>query len=115
MTAAATAAGAEIVDPRPWAVGALADAFERYPHLRRVLPALGYGEAQREALQATLNAVDADLIVAGTPIDLGALLELRLPVVRARYEYAEASRPGLAEQLDALLEGREAGVQGARR
>jgi predicted GTPase len=101
---AATAAGAaEIVDPRPGAAPEIRAAFAAYPHLGRVVPALGYGPAQRRALQATLDAAPADVIVAGTPIDLGALLELRLPVVRARYEYAEAGEPGLGAQVDAFL------------
>ncbi len=102
--AAALAAGAsEIVDPRPFAAPALAAELARWPHLGPVLPALGYGREQREALAATLNAVPADAIVAGTPADLARLLSLRLPVVRARYEYAEISEPGLGAQVDAYL------------
>jgi predicted GTPase len=101
---AARRAGArEIVDPRPFAPAALAEELARYPHLGAVLPALGYSAAQRAALAATLNATPADVIVAGTPVDLAALLPLRLPVVRARYEYAEASERGLGEIVDAYL------------
>jgi predicted GTPase len=100
----AVAAGAgEIVDPWPHAAPELARARAAWPHLGRVLPALGYGPAERRALQATLDAVPADVVVAGTPVDLGALLPLRLPVVRARYEYAEASEPGLGAAVDAFL------------
>jgi predicted GTPase len=101
--AAAREAGAEIVDPRPFVPPALARELARYPHLGPVLPALGYGEEQRALLRAALDAVPADAIVAGTPVDLADLLRPRLPVVRARYEYAEASEPGLGAQVDAYL------------
>jgi predicted GTPase len=101
---AALAAGArEIVDPRPYAPPALAAELRRYPHLGPVLPALGYSAEQRDALAATLNAVPADAIVTGTPVDLAALLPLRLPVARARYEYAETREPGLGAHVDAFL------------
>jgi predicted GTPase len=100
---AALAAGAEIVDARPFAPPELAAELRRHPHLGPVLPALGYSEGQRAALAATLNAAPADAIVAGTPVDLAALLGLRLPVVRARYEYAEAGEPGLGAHVDAFL------------
>jgi predicted GTPase len=102
FVAAVAAGAAEIVDPLPAAVPELRAALGQHPHLQRVLPALGYGPEQCAALQATLNAVDADVIVAGTPIDLAQLLELRLPVVRARYEYAETGSPGLAEHVNAF-------------
>lgn len=102
--AAAVRAGArEIVDPRPFAPPALAEELARWPRLGPVLPALGYSAAQRELLAQTLNAASADVIVTGTPVDLAALLPLRLPVVRARYEYAEASEPGLGAIVDAFL------------
>jgi predicted GTPase len=101
---AAVRAGArEIVDARPFAPPELAAELARYPHLGPVLPALGYNAAQRAALAATLNAAPADAIVAGTPIDLAALLGLRLPVVRARYEYAETREPGLGAFVDGFL------------
>ena len=102
--AAAVRAGArEIVDPRRFAPPALAEELARWPRLGPVLPALGYSAAQRELLAQTLNAAEADVIVAGTPVDLAALLPLRLPVVRARYEYEEASEPGLGAVVDAFL------------
>ncbi len=101
---AATRAGAsEIVDPRPSAVGALREAFVRYPHLGRVLPALGYGEAQIEALRESIDAAGADVVVAATPIDLAALVRPRTPVVRARYGYADAGDPTLGSLVDAFL------------
>ncbi|MDJ0786445.1 MAG: GTPase [Myxococcota bacterium] len=101
---AAVAAGAQVVDPRPGAAPEILAVYRAYPHLERVLPAMGYGEAQLDALRRTLDAADADCIVAGTPVDLAALVPLRLPVVRARYEYEDAEEPGLGAWVDRLLE-----------
>jgi hypothetical protein len=103
FVAAVAAGAAEIVDPWPHAAPALARARAAWPNLGRVLPALGYGPDEREAPRATLDAVPADVIVAGTPIDLAALLSPRLPVVRARYEFAEAGEPGLGAESEGLL------------
>jgi predicted GTPase len=100
---AAVAAGAEIVDPRPFAAPALREVFERHPHLGRVVPAVGYDAAQLEGLRQTLEAADAEIVVSGTPFDLAARLGLSKPVLRARYEYADASSPGLGELVDDFL------------
>jgi len=100
---AARRAGAVIVDPRPWAAPEIAAAYARYPHLAEVLPALGYSAAQLDDLRSTLDAVPADLVVSASPIDLCRLVTPNKPVVRARYEYAEAESPGLAGRLDAFL------------
>jgi predicted GTPase len=102
--AAVAAGAAEIVDPRPYAEPGLRAAFARHPHLERVLPALGYGREQLEELRRTLDAVPADVIVAGTPVDLAALVPLRLPVVRARYGFAEVEEPGLGALVDAFAD-----------
>lgn len=101
---AAKHAGAEIVDPRPWAAPLIAAAYERYPHLNDVLPALGYSQAQLDDLAATLNAVPADVVVSASPIDLSRLITTNKPVVRARYDYAEVESPGLAGRLESFLE-----------
>ena len=100
---AATRAGAEIVDPRPWAAPEIAAAYRRYPHLAQVLPALGYSDKQLRDLRATLDAVPGDVVVSASPIDLAALIGAHKPVVRARYEYAEAESPGLAGALEGFL------------
>jgi len=102
---AASLAGAEIVDPRPWAAPAIAATYRRYPHLMQVLPAMGYTDAQLEDLCATLNAVPAEVVVSASPIDLCRLVRPNKPIVRARYEYAEVERPGLAELLEGFLAG----------
>jgi predicted GTPase len=107
--AAAVAAGARILDPRPWAAPALRCVYERYPHLGNVVPAVGYGPEQIAALRETLEASEAEVIVSGTPLDLARLLSLSKPVVRARYAYRDVERPGLAERIDAFLAERGLG------
>jgi predicted GTPase len=98
---AARAAGAgAILDPRPFAVGAVRDAFAEYPHIGPVLPAVGYDEAQRAALRATIDAAKADVVVAATPVDLARLLAPLTPVVRARYEFADDPDAPLAGIVD---------------
>jgi predicted GTPase len=104
--AAMRAGAARVIDPRPWAAPAIAAVFELYPHIGAVLPATGYSAAQLEALRTTIERSDAEVVVSGTPIDLGALLHLSKPVVRARYEYAEMETPGLRGELDRFLEHR---------
>jgi predicted GTPase len=104
---AATAAGAaEVVDPRPFAVGSVADVYRAYPHIGRVVPAIGYGDEHVRSLAETLNRADADVVVAATPSDL-ARLGLHKPIVRARYELADVDSPGLGafvrEFLDRVL------------
>lgn len=94
---------ASVVDPRPHAVGTIKEAFERYPHLEEVLPALGYGEDQLKELEATINACECDLILSGTPVDLGRLIRVNQPLLRVRYELQEIGRPTLDEILDAFL------------
>lgn len=93
--AAAEAAGAEIVDPRPFAAPGLAEVFAAFPHLGPVLPAMGYSPAQRAALAATIAAAAPEAVVAGTPIDLARDLGLTVPVVRARYRYGDLGAPAL--------------------
>jgi len=102
--AAAFGAGAEIVDPRESAAPAIAALYTRYPHLGRVLPAMGYSAAERAALAATIEASRAEVVVSGTPHDLAQLLGLSKRVVRARYEFAEAETPGLWEEVEAFLD-----------
>ncbi len=89
-----------IVDPSGDAVGSLVATYAKYPNARGILPAMGYSPAQVRDLQATLEAVDADAIVSGTPIDLTRVLTVTKPMVRARYELRERE-PGL---LEAALE-----------
>ncbi|HXK23595.1 MAG TPA: GTP-binding protein [Myxococcota bacterium] len=100
--AAVAAGAAEIVDPRESAAPEIRTCLERHPHIGRVLPAVGYDAAQRDALCRTIAASRADVVVSGTPFDLAAL-PVGKPVVRARYGFAEASEPGLGAGIDAFL------------
>lgn len=97
--AAREAGAGEIVDPRPFAVGEIAEAFESHPHLRDVLPALGYGPDQLRDLERTIDAAECDVVVVGTPIDLTRIVEIRKPTVRATYSYADAGDVELAETV----------------
>ncbi|MEW6689259.1 MAG: GTPase, partial [Pseudomonadota bacterium] len=100
---AARGAGASIVDPRPWAAPGIKEVYARFPHIGPVLPATGYSAAQLEALAATIDAAQADVVVSATPVDLAALLRPAKPVVRARFEYRDAQWPGLEAEIDAFL------------
>lgn len=103
-TVAALAAGAkEIVDPRPFAQGTIARTLERFPHLDRTLPAMGYDPEQLADLGATIEAMDADLVVSGTPLDLSQLIRTSKPIVRARYGYVDNAAGDLARWLDDFL------------
>lgn len=105
--AATQADAAEIVDPRPAAAAEIAALYRKYSHIGAVLPAVGYGAAQLQALRETINAADADVVVTATPCDLGALIDIDKPVVRARYEFAEAGEPGLGSLVEAFLKERK--------
>ncbi len=92
---------AEIIDPRPWAVDAIAATFAAYPGTGPVLPAMGYGEAQLRDLAATINQVPCDMVLIGTPIDLARLIDIRHPHQRVRYELQPLGRPNLRDILAA--------------
>jgi predicted GTPase len=101
---AAIAAGATIVDPRPAASAEIKEIFAAYPHIGRVLPAVGYDARQLAALAATIAASDAELVVSATPMDLARLISVAKPVVRARYEFAETTEPRLSAIIDGFLD-----------
>ena len=108
--AATQAQAQEIVDPRSSAHDDIAAVYQQYPHIGCVLPALGYHPAQLEALRATINASDADVVVAATPCDIGALIDINKPVVRAFYEFAEVEESALGNLIDSFLSSRKSGV-----
>lgn len=91
----------EIVDPRPYAVGSIAATYAKYPNTGAVLPAMGYGDQMVNELEATINAADVDMVIIGTPIDLGRLLKINKPSQRVRYELQEIGQPTLADLLAA--------------
>lgn len=93
----------DMVDPRPWVKGAIKEAFEAYPEIGTLLPALGYDEKQIKDLQKTINAIPCDSVVIGTPIDLTRVLKINKPSVRVRYELQEIGKPDLEEVVGKLL------------
>lgn len=90
---------AELVDPRPWAVGTIADTFEKYPEIGELLPAMGYGQKQMQDLEKTINAVECDMVIIATPIDLGRLVKFNKPTVTVGYELQEIGNPTLKDVL----------------
>ncbi len=93
----------ELVDPRPFTVDSISGTFRKYPDIGRLLPAMGYGEKQIRDLQKTVDRVDCDAIVIGTPIDLGRLLKFKVPATRVRYELQEIGQPDLERAFATLM------------
>jgi predicted GTPase len=91
--------GAHPVDPRPYAVGSIAQTYARYPLIGQLLPAMGYGRAQVAELEATINAVPCDVVLIATPIDLRRVVSIDKPAFRVRYELQEIGRPTLEDVL----------------
>jgi len=90
---------AGLVDPRPFAVGTIAQTYEKYPNIGELLPAMGYGEQQIRDLEATINATDCDVVVVATPVDLKRILKIEKPACRVTYELQEIGKPTLADVL----------------
>jgi predicted GTPase len=96
---------AELVDPRPFAVGSIREVLDRYPLLQPLLPAMGYGRAQIEDLRQTLDEVDADIVLSATPIDLTRVMTLDKPITRVRYELEQVDGPPLTELIADVVRG----------
>jgi len=90
---------AEIVDPRPYAVGSILETYQKYPSTGDVLPAMGYGDAQIRELEKTINNAEVDLVIIGTPIDLAGLMKINKPTQRVRYELQVIGQPTLEDLL----------------
>jgi len=113
-TVAARAAGAaELVDPRPFAVGSIAATFEKFPEIGPVLPAMGYGDEQLAELAATIDAADCDVVVTGTPMNLGRVIDVRHPVRHVTYVLADHGEPTLADVLGPFVEAHRREAVGA--
>jgi predicted GTPase len=97
---------AEVLDPRPWAVGSIAETFAKYPGIGPLLPAMGYGDQQVRDLEATIARTPADLVLIATPIDLRRILRIAQPALRVGYELQEIGKPDLADALAPLLHPR---------
>lgn len=94
---------AAIVDPQASAVGSIRETLQRYPHLRKVLPAVGYSQTQRNELKATIEASGAEVVLNGSPADIAGLLQLSLPVVPVRYRFAPGEGADILAAVTALL------------
>jgi predicted GTPase len=103
LVAARRAGAARIADPRPLAVGSLREVFERWPQLTNVLPAMGYSDEQLRELEQTVNKVECDVVVTGTPIDLGRLIDSRHPIRHVRYELEEIGHPTIEDVLAPVM------------
>jgi len=89
----------EFVDPREAAVGTIADTFEKYPDIGILLPAMGYGKQQIKDLEDTINAIDCDLVIIATPIDLRRIVTINKPAVQVKYELQEIGHPTIEDVL----------------
>ena len=93
---------AEVVDPRPYAVGSIRDTFAAYPRIGPLLPAMGYGDEQIRDLEATIEATPAEVVLVATPVDLRRIVRIRKPALRVRYELEEVGHPDLVDALREL-------------
>jgi predicted GTPase len=105
------AGAAELVDPRPYAQGELAETFRAWPHLEGCLPAMGYGEGQIQDLEATVARAcregGVEAVAVGTPIDISRLISIPVPHTRVRYELQVIGRPTLEEALEGITPARQ--------
>ena len=103
VVAARRFGAAEIIDPRPYAVGTITATYQKYPTTGTVLPAMGYGAEQMKELGETINNTPCDLVIVATPIDLRRVVEINRPSQRVRYELQEIGQPTLAELIEQKL------------
>jgi predicted GTPase len=94
-----------LVDPRPFAVRSIKETFKKYPGIDNLLPAMGYGRKQILELEETINQTDCDIVIIGTPIDLGKIIKINKPIVRAKYELRELSKPDLNSIITDYITG----------
>jgi len=92
-----------LVDPRPWITGKIADTFDKYTEIGQLLPAMGYGEEQLADLEKTIEAVECDSVIIGTPIDLRRVIKINKPSTRVTYELQEIGKPDLKDVLERFL------------
>jgi predicted GTPase len=107
VVAAREHGAAELVDPRPYAVGSIKRTYGKYSHLSNLLPAMGYGAEQCRELEQTIDATPCDVVLVATPIDLGRIIRISKPSVRATYELREREEPGLTGILSKFVQEHE--------
>ena len=104
IVAARRFGAAEIIDPRPYAVGKLAETYQIYPNIGTLLPAMGYGEQQMKDLAATIERTDCDCVIVATPIDLGRIIKINKPYTRVEYALQEIGHPDMEDVLAPFIE-----------
>jgi predicted GTPase len=115
VVAARQCGAAELVDPRPYAVGSIRGTYECYQHLTSLLPAMGYSDMQRHELEETIRRTPCDLVIVATPIDLARVIKLDRPNLRATYKVADLTTPGLSDQLAKFVHDHEPAHAGVER
>ncbi len=95
--------GAKIINPKKYLTGSLKKVYEKFPHLKKIVPAMGYSKKQLKDLQKTLNKAEADYIVSGTPINLAKLVKTNKPIIRVRYEIREKKGNEIKKAVDKLI------------
>ena len=103
----------EIIDPRPFATGSIKETLLLYPHIKNLIPAMGYAERQIKDLKDTINNIPCDMVLIATPVDLARIIKIDKPSVRISYEIEEMGRPAIADILERFIE--RAGLQGEAR
>jgi len=101
---AATNSGATIIDPKPYITGTMKKLFEEFPQITQIVPAMGYNDEQIKDMEDTLNKADCDIIIDGSPIDLGKLIKANKPIIRVTYDIEPISSPTIEETLDKFIE-----------
>jgi predicted GTPase len=103
VVAAKKYGASELIDPREYAVGKLAETFDHYPKIGSLLPAMGYGDEQIKDLETTINNTDCQGVIIGTPIDLRRIIDIKHPSTRVTYDLKEISQMTLKEVLNPFL------------
>ncbi|MGA7399297.1 MAG: cyclic 2,3-diphosphoglycerate synthase [Candidatus Sulfotelmatobacter sp.] len=112
VVAARQCGAADLVDPRPYAMGSIRSTFDHYPHLTNLLPAMGYSAIQRHELEETIRRTPCDMVLIATPIDLARVIKLDKPNLRVTYEVEELTKPGLADMLAKFAREHEPALAG---
>jgi predicted GTPase len=115
VVAARQCGAAELIDPRPYAVGSIRTAYEKYAHLTSLLPAMGYSDLQRHELEETIRRTPCDLVVIATPIDLARVIRIDKPSLRVTYQVQDSTAPGLSELLAKFVHDHEPILAGGGR
>jgi predicted GTPase len=103
IVAARRFGAAEIIDPRPYAVGKLAETYRVYPGIGNLLPAMGYGGQQIQDLSATIEKTGCDSVIIATPVDLQRVIKINKPCTRVEYSLQEIGRPNIDDVLDVFV------------